>query len=331
MKARLSLRARLALAALLWTLGLFTAAGIVLTHLIYTEPTAARTFHDLFRHGHVTWLIAGACLAAGFWLYTRGLRPVSALRIRLTAVHEGRERRVTGDYPAEIQPLVDDLNALLEHQEKMVARAQGKAGDLAHGLKTPLAVLANEIERAEAAGQRELAASIAEQIARMRRQIESHLAQARAASGATAGVRTEVRESADAIARTLGRLHADRGLAIAVTAPPGLLVRARREDLDEMLGNLVDNACKWGRHRVDITAAADGSHVVISVDDDGPGVPPAMRDVVLQRGMRADEAAPGSGLGLAIVRDLAEIHGGGIALDTSPAGGLRARLRLPAR
>jgi signal transduction histidine kinase len=125
------------------------------------------------------------------------------------------------------------------------------------------------------------------------------------------------------------RLHADRGLAIDVRVPAGHSVRCQREDLDEMLGNLLDNACKWGRTRVSIESTAAHQSIVITVDDDGPGLDPSMRDVVLQRGVRADEAAPGSGFGLAIVRDLAELYGGAIALDRSADGGLRAQLTLP--
>jgi len=134
----------------------------------------------------------------------------------------------------------------------------------------------------------------------------------------------------EGLVRTLRRLHAERGLVIEAQVPPELAVQVEREDLDEMLGNLRDNACKWARSRVRIVASAESCGVLISVDDDGPGLDPSLQDTVLQRGIRADEAAPGTGLGLAIVRDLAEQHGGGVALDRSPEGGLRARLRLPA-
>jgi signal transduction histidine kinase len=213
----------------------------------------------------------------------------------------------------------------------MVGRALRKAGDLAHGLKTPLAVLSHEAARTEAAGHHELATTMGQQIERMRRQIEYHLAHARAAaSRATPGAHCEVRASAEALARTLRRLHADRGLTIEVKVAPEQSVRLQREDLDEMLGNLLDNACKWSRSRVVVSSAAADGGVDITVDDDGPGLAEAMRDAVLQRGVRADEAAPGSGLGLAIVSDLADVYGGSIALETSPIGGLRARLRLPA-
>jgi signal transduction histidine kinase len=279
------------------------------------------TVHDIFRRPPA--LVFGvACMIAGFWQVRRGISPIHSLRARLAGVHQGDERRVGGAYPTEVQPLVNDLNALLEHRERAVQRAVAKAGDLAHGLKTPLAILAQEAERARAGGQADLAAALM--------QVDYHLAHARAAaSGAAPGARSSIRESADGLARTLLRLHADRGLAIDVLVAPDLSVRVQREDLAEMLGNLLDNACKWGRSRVTIDAVPSDGAVEIVVDDDGSGLADGMREAVLQRGVRADEAAPGWGLGLAIVRDLAEVYGGSIALTASPAGGLRARLRLP--
>ena len=276
-------------------------------------------------------VIALVCLAVGLSQVKRGVSPLNQLRDRLGAVHAGRDRRVAGSYPAEVQPLVDDLNALLDHQEQMVRRAVAKAGDLAHGLKTPLAVLAHEAERAESSGQSELGATIGQQVERMRRQIEYHLAQARAAaSGATPGARCSLSESADGLARTLHRLHAARGIHISVQIAATHMVRGQREDLDEMLGNLLDNGCKWARSAVTISSEEADGIISIRVDDDGPGLPVPMRDAVLQRGVRADEKAGGSGFGLAIVRDLAELYGGSISLSDSPAGGLRAVLRLPA-
>ncbi|CAN5675411.1 N/A [soil metagenome] len=325
-----SLRWRVMLGAVLWTAGLFAVGGVVLTSIMIRHQRAPIVFHGAFQHTTIAMMIAVACLAAGLWQVRRGLAPVNRLREKLAEVHAGRTRRVDGAYPAEIQPLVDDLNALLQHQERTVQRAVSKAGDLAHGLKTPLAVLAQEGERMELAGHAQLGASISQQVERMRRQIDRPLAHARAAaSGTTPGARCDVRDSAEALARTLERLHAGRAIAIGVEVPAHHAVRAQREDLDEMLGNLLDNACTWANRRVIISSHHDGAAVLMTVDDDGPGLLASQRESVLQRGVRADEAAPGSGLGLAIVRDLAELYGGSISLDASGLGGLRASLRLP--
>ncbi len=331
----LSLRGRILSAAALWMVGLFVGAVMVSTWIMVRHPRYPLYLHGAaIRHWDAGLVVVVVCLVVGLLQVRSALSAIRVLRDRVAAVHGGRERRVEGRYPAEVQPLVDDLNALLDHREATVRRALARAGDLAHGLKTPLAVAAQEAERARAGGHSDLAAlasTIGEQIERMRRQIDYHLAQARAAaSGATPGARCLIRESADALARTLARLHAARGVTLDVTVDPAHGVRVQREDLDEMLGNLLDNACKWARTNVAVTSIAAGDSIEIVVEDDGPGVAPAMRDSVLQRGVRADEAAAGSGLGLAIVRDLAELYGGSITLDGGAAGGLRARLRLPA-
>jgi signal transduction histidine kinase len=325
-----SLRSRLAVGAVLWSFGLFIVAGVVLTLAMLHNSGVPFFFHRVFAHSMMWTVVATVLMFWGLWQVRRGFTPIDQLRTRLTGVRSGAARRIDGTYPSEVQPLVDDLNALIDHHDRAVTRAQAKAGDLAHGLKTPLAVLAQEAERAAAAGHHELAGVIEQQVERMRRQMDYHLAHARAsASGGASASRCPALESADGLARTLLRLHADRGLGIDVRVSPAHVVRVQREDLDEMLGNLLDNACKWTRTRVVVESAQESNRVVITVDDDGPGVAPEMRDQVLRRGVRADEAAPGSGFGLAIVRDLAELYGGSITLGASPAGGLRARLELP--
>ena len=322
-----SLRRYVMVGAALWTLGLLAVWAVVLT--LHRE---AFQFIAVV-HGYPHTLAVGAIIAmlAGFAIVRRGIAPLDEMRRRLAAVRAGAAERVEGRFPSEVQPLVGDLNALLAHQEQAVRRAQAKAGDLAHGLKTPLAILAHEAERAAALGQDAIATAIHEQIERMRRQIEYHLAQARAAaSGATPGAHCPIAASADGLSRTLLKLHGDRSLTIDNAADPTHEVRCQRADLDEMLGNLLDNACKWARARVTIRSepAANGCYAIV-VEDDGPGIDPAMRGAVLQRGVRADEAAPGSGFGLAIVRELAELYGGTISLDAGTTGGLSARLTLP--
>lgn len=322
-----SLRSRLIVGGLLWTIAL-----AVVTHFVVRTIIQRHSGQQVRLVAHFSLLsVAALCLVAvGLWLLRRGLAPFRQLRERLSAVRDGRAGRVEGRYPTEVQPLVNDLNALLDDREQRVARAVAKAGDLAHGLKTPLAVLSQEGERAAAEGHAELAEAIGHQVERMRGQIDYHLAQARAAASGAAGARCSVAESAEGLSRTLLRLHAGRGLSIDVRVSPLHIVKTQREDLDEMLGNLLDNACKWAKSRVTVASSKTGTAIVITVDDDGPGLDPSLRDRVLQRGVRADEAAPGSGLGLAIVRDLAELYGGSISLERAPEGGVRARLQLPA-
>jgi signal transduction histidine kinase len=318
-----SLRSRLIVGSVLWTAGLLALMHMLSIVFMHVFPGTLRI--------KLTWpiLLGLVLIVAGVSVLLHGLSPFRRLRNRLAAVQAGQDRRVSGKYPTEVQPLVDDLNALLDDREKAVSRALATAGDLAHGLKTPLAVLAQEAERAAASGDSQLADGIAQQVELMRRQVDYHLARARAASGATSSARCLVVESAEGLVRTLLKLHAGRALDIRVNVPAELTVRAQREDMDEMLGNLIDNSCKWTKGRVVVDAVPIESEIILNIDDDGPGLAKELRTLVLQRGVRADEAAPGSGLGLAIVRDLAELYGGSISLEDSPLGGLRARLVLP--
>lgn len=320
-----SFRWRILLGTVLWTLGLIPLLHWLFLVVHHQTRLIPRNAMGIFFGSAFIFILAG------IWQFRAGLLPFGRLRRQLSGLRDGSGRRIEGTYPAEVQPLVNDLNSLLEHREQIVQRALAKAGDLAHGLKTPLAVLAQEADRAEAAGQHETASSISLQVERMRRQVDYHLAQARAATpGNVPGARCPVLPSVEGLTRTLLRIHAGRGLAIEVNVPPEHFIRGQREDLEEMLGNLLDNACKWAKSSVKIQSVQENGAVVLIVDDDGPGLPASMRDRVLQRGVRADEAAPGSGLGLAIVRDLAELYGGSITLEDSALGGLRARLQLPA-
>jgi len=305
------------------------AGGLLAVFHMLTLALVRHSFTMRVDHASIVFA-ALILIIIGVALMRRGLSPFDELRARLGAVRDGSESRLEGRYPSEVQPLVNDLNSLLDHRDDAVRRALGKAGDLAHGLKTPVAVLMHEADRADAAGQHEVAAEMRTQLDRMRRQLDYHLAHARAAaSGAPLGARSSVAESANALARTLLRLHADRGLSIDVNVSDNHTVRVQREDLDEMLGNLLDNACKWAKSRVSITSSIEGANILLTIDDDGSGLDPTMRNAVLQRGVRADEAAPGSGFGLAIVRDLADLYGGSIAVEQANAGGVRATLRLP--
>jgi signal transduction histidine kinase len=326
-----SLRGQVLLASVLWSVGVIFLASLLFTLLVEQTRFRVASHVHRFLQSHAVILLATVSVLAAVLLGRRSLASVDGLREQLGDVQSGKTTRMDGRFPAEVQPLVDDLNVLIEHRERAIDRAIAKAGDLAHGLKTPLALLAQEADRATAAGQPEIAAAITHHVDRMRRQVDYHLAHARAAaSGVRGGARAVVRDTADGLARTLQRLHADRALVIDVQVPPAIQASVRREDLEEMLGNLMDNACKWAVARVVASATQEGAVVTVTVDDDGAGLPVEMRAAVLRRGVRVDEAAPGSGLGLAIVADLAELYGGSVELAESPAGGLRALLRLPA-
>src|SRR5262249_55636973 len=215
----LSLKARILLGAGLWTIGMFTTAFIFL-HFVLPPLSVHGVFHWTFRYGPALALVAAICMLFGFLQVRRGLSPINQLHNRLTAVHKGVAPRVGGSYPAEVQPLVDDLNALLDERERRVARAVAKAGDLAHGRKTPLAVLADEAQQVRAAGHEQLAAEIDQQIDRMRRQIDYHLAHARSVASFTSPTsRVSIAASAEGLARALERLHAGRDLGIEIDAP----------------------------------------------------------------------------------------------------------------
>jgi signal transduction histidine kinase len=319
-----SLRARLIAGTVMWVISVLTVAFVIGLVWIHLHPRSALLIHNSFM-----FIIAAVLVTAGVSVIRRELSPLTMLRDRLQDVRSGRTSRLEGEYPTEVAPLVADLNMLLEERERRVERAVARAGDLAHGLKTPLAILTQEIGRATANGHVEFASILREQVERMRRQIDSHLAQARANAAGTLGARAEVRPAVEALVHTMQRLYVERGLTFDIDAVDERAVRAPQEDLEEMLGNLLDNACKWAKSRVAVSARPDGDGVTIDVDDDGAGLPAEMRERVLQRGVRADQTAPGSGLGLAIVGDLVAAYGGTITLAESPMGGVRARLTVP--
>jgi signal transduction histidine kinase len=256
-----------------------------------------------------------------------GLEPLRRIGRALSGIRAGKAARLEGEFPAEIEPLATELNALLDHNEALVERARTHVGNLAHGLKTPLSVLTNEARRSHGP----LAGLVARQVALMRRQVDHHLARARAiATGTILGARTDVSPALDDLRRTLDRIYAERALTIDVACPPELAFRGARQDLEEMLGNLLDNACKWASSNVTVRAEPTGEQIVVTIEDDGPGLPPARVAEVLERGRRLDEQVPGTGLGLAIVADLAQLYRGQLFLGRADAGGLRAQLTLPA-
>ncbi|HWD29269.1 MAG TPA: sensor histidine kinase [Rhizomicrobium sp.] len=281
-------------------------------------------------NGTLIWsfVILGAGLVIAVFLQVRiGLQPLRRVTLALHRIRAGQARRLEGSFPSEIEPLASELNGLIEHSAEVVGRARSYVSNLAHFLKTPLTVLSSEA----AAHPGPLADAVSRQVVTMRRQVDHYLARARAAGALDVlGNKTPVGAVLDDLARTLRRIHRDSGIAIDVVCPPGLSFRGERQDLEEMAGNLIDNACKWAKARVRVTAAPGGATFRLAIEDDGAGLTPEERTQVGERGERLDESVPGTGLGLAIVRDIAKLYGGALDLDSSALGGLEARLTLPA-
>jgi len=263
-----------------------------------------------------------------------GLAPLKRISEGLAAIRSGGAERLEGAFPVEIAPLARETNALIDANREIVARARTHVGNLAHALKTPISVMLNE---ATTHGADPLALKVREQTEIMRDQVTRHLERARiAARVAAIGTVTEVGSVLSALARTMEKIHHHRGIAVDVNAPENIRFRGEQQDLEEMVGNLVDNAFKWAQSRVVVEAvsqprdARDAHRIIrIVVDDDGPGLSPQEREQVARRGRRLDETKPGSGLGLSIVVELANLYGGGLTLGTAPLGGLRAELMLP--
>jgi len=256
------------------------------------------------------------------------LRPLQWLRQRLAAVHSGSAAQLEGRFPQELQPLVQEFNHVLAQNADMVQRARTQAGNLAHAVHTPLSILAN----AAAQDSSPLAQLVREQVASASRQVDYHLARARAAAAVRAtGLRTPALAPVQALLRTMQRLHTERQLRfeLAPQAQDGAF-RGEEQDLYELLGNLIDNAGKWARARVVVDVRREGDQLCFTVDDDGPGIPQAQCDRLFERGVQLDEQRPGSGLGLDIVRTLAHTYGGSVQAQTSPLGGARLWLCLPA-
>jgi signal transduction histidine kinase len=256
-----------------------------------------------------------------------GLWPLRRVRLEVSDIRSGTRTRLGQDFPTEIRPMTEEINQLLAHSEEQAEEARRHAGNLAHALKTPLTVITN----AATARAPDLADTVCREALVMRRQVDHHLARARAIGRrASAQARATVWESLEAVQRAVDRLH--ENVTIDIAGNHEAQVRVERQDLDEMLGNLVDNAAKYGGGRVFVTVEPKGAMIDILVEDDGPGIPLADRGSLFTRGARLDTTGkPGTGLGLAIVRDVAEIYGGGITLEESEdLGGLLARLTLPA-
>jgi signal transduction histidine kinase len=273
-------------------------------------------------------LILGIGLVLPILIQVRvGLQPLFALRREIAAVRTGRADRLKGHYPSELKPLAEELNALVEHDQEVVERQRAHVGNLAHALKTPISVMLAEAELHPGA----LATLVARQAEAMRNHVDHHLRRARAAARAQGlGERTEVAPLLEELALTLERIFRDRNVEIDWRAPDDLCFLGERQDLLEMAGNVLDNACRYSRGRVRVVAAAtSATRLSLMFEDNGPGLPPEARAEMLKRGARLDESEPGSGLGLSIVDELARAYGGGVELSDSAMGGLKVTLELP--
>ena len=273
-------------------------------------------------------IILGGGLVLAVYLQVRvGLAPLFGLRREVALVRRGKAERLVGDYPAELSPLAGELNALVAHNQDVVERQRTHVGNLAHALKTPLAVMLTEARQTPG----ELSEVVQRQAAAMQAHVEHHLRRARAAARAqTIGERTDVAEVLDELAVTMERIFQDKGVTIDWRAPDALCFRGERQDLQELVGNILENAGIWCKRHIRATAAPVGADwLSLVIEDDGPGLPAERREEVIKRGARLDESAPGSGLGLAIVDELARAYGGDLVLDDSAMGGLKVTVKLP--
>ncbi|MBI5314098.1 MAG: sensor histidine kinase [Methylocystis sp.] len=258
-----------------------------------------------------------------------GLRPLRQLQRELASIRGGERERIMDAYPSEVAPLAEELNLLIGANRDILERARTQVGNLAHALKTPLSVIVNEADSAPG----QLAGKVQEQAQIMRDQISFYLDRARAAArGGALGAATQIAPSIEALLRAFSKIYGDKGVIFSGGADPRLRFLGERQDLEEMIGNLLDNAGKWAKSQVTIDVCVEGASrptLRVTIDDDGPGLATHLRAAATQRGRRLDETRPGSGLGLSIVVDLAAAYGGSLQLDDSPSGGLRAELRLP--
>ncbi|MEN0107079.1 MAG: sensor histidine kinase [Pseudomonas sp.] len=256
------------------------------------------------------------------------LRPLERVRRQLQQLQQGQRAALDSDVPLELEPLVTQINHLLAHTEDHLLRSRNALGNLGHALKTPLAVLVSLAEREELKAHPQLQATLRDQLQQIEQRLSRELGRARLAGEALPGAQFDCDEELPALISTLGMIH-NRGLDLSWQAEPGLRLRWDREDLLDMLGNLLDNACKWAQSTVRLSIVREVAGFTLLVDDDGPGIDQVRRGEVLERGTRLDEQVSGHGLGLGIVRDIVEARGGQLELLDSPLGGLRVSISLP--
>lgn len=280
----------------------------------------------------ITLIIVGIGLVGAiFWQVNFGLRPLTRLQASLADVREGTREEVDESMPRELAPLAMELNALIHSNREVVERARTHVGNLAHALKTPISVLMNEARSTDGP----LADKVREQTGLMQTQVQHHLERARlAAQRRVIGVACEVAPVTERLARAMGKIYQRQGIEVIHQAPSGLKFRGEAQDLEEMAGNLLDNACKWAASRVSLEihrlTESGRSRFELIIEDDGPGLTDTQMREALKRGKRLDETVPGTGLGLSIVADLAALYGGSLHLARTSSGGLSARLILPA-
>lgn len=283
----------------------------------------------------VAFAILGAgLLIATFFQVKFGLRPLHEISEELSLIRSGKSSRLEGSPPEEIKPLQEELNALIQSNQAIIERARTHVGNLAHALKTPLSVITNEARERDD----EFAAKVAGQAELMRQYITHHLTRAQVAARVSiVGGVTDVNETLSSLTHTLSRIYSERNLRFSVECPGDAKFRGEKQDLQEMVGNLLDNACKWADSKINVhvemdknAKVANAKQFIVLVDDDGPGLSPTDLEAVIKRGKRLDEKKPGSGLGLSIVADLSEMYYGSFVLQHAPTGGVRARLTLPA-
>ncbi|WP_312246692.1 sensor histidine kinase [Stutzerimonas nitrititolerans] len=261
---------------------------------------------------------------------TLALRPLERARQQIAQLQQGQRQQLDSQAPVELQPLVAQINHLLTQTEETLQRSRHALGNLGHALKTPLAVLGSLIQREELAAHPQLHAALQEQLGQIQQRISRELTRARLAGDVLPGAHFDCAAELPALLDTLRMIH-QRDIQLRWTAPSDCRLPWDREDMLELLGNLLDNACKWANSEVVLSIERSAAGYRLRVDDDGPGIPAAERAPVLDRGTRLDERAEGHGLGLGIVRDILSAWGGTLSLQDSPLGGLQVQIELPVR
>ena len=284
--------------------------------------------YDFTYHIFTAFLVLGIGLSIAVVVQVQlALKPLKAIRSAISDVQAGKTERLPQAFPSDVQPLVNELNYLLDHNELLLKRARNQLGDLAHSVKNPLTVIRNEARSLESKrGQ-----LILEQSHIMAGSIDHYLSRARIYGKRDAiGYRTSVEPVIDDLIYAVKHIYQDRDIEFQFSGLSERWFRGEAQDLEEMAGNLIDNACKWAKSQVVVQCATDQDRLVLAIEDDGPGIAEEDMKDVMQRGRKLDESYAGHGHGLGIVKDIADLYGGTLKLGRSPLGGLRAELDLPA-